>query len=594
MTLAQSLLSGRRPLTKVGAHRQLPSPPPKPAAVEARARDYADVDVAIVMESTYLYLKGGVSAVVHDIVTANPDLTYGIIHVSWDRNSPSEDLYAMPENVVWVRPLFLSIQEHQHDFSSVRSEDLKMNARQRAALSERFFDALFALADDADVEPLWTLLDEGMLESTREFPLWALLGTREFMLALTRRLPQLALSLSDAFWLVRGFFSLAHAVLSETMPRARVYHAHTTGYASLIGAAAAREHRAAFLLTEHNLYVRDTVNTLLDRNMALSLTSTDYRTFDVETEQRAWMAWWTEIGHFCYPSASLITYLYPSAITEAAALGAPVDRSLVVPNGMVIEQFEAKYRARLRATEQIVQDSTERVWQLAYIARVVPIKGLMDLLDTLALMIERGAPHVHLHVMGPTEHTPAYYEQCLAKIDALGLDDIVTIHGTVNVRERLDQFDLLVMSSYNEGQPIVALEAMSAAIPTVSTRVGGMSQLIEEDLQTPTGTVWGPAGILTDAGDFVGMADAIGQLIENPQQYAVMGANARGRVEDFFQMHEVMASYNQLYRMLGAPLDAEQPVISEVVPPVFSRIQQAEHGPMLEESLQSDSLVKVD
>ncbi|MBX7556032.1 DUF3492 domain-containing protein, partial [Streptomyces sp. tea 10] len=57
-------------------------------AAQQRQKQYEDVDVAIVMESTYPFLKGGVSAVVHDIVTGNPDLSYGIIHISWDSEAP--------------------------------------------------------------------------------------------------------------------------------------------------------------------------------------------------------------------------------------------------------------------------------------------------------------------------------------------------------------------------------------------------------------------------------------------------------------------------------------------------------------------------
>lgn len=83
---------------------QLPAPGPHYSDPE-----YPDVDVAIIMESTYPYLKGGVSAVVHDIVCENPDLTYGIIHIAWDKNSPHEDLYGMPENVKWVKVLLLEI-----------------------------------------------------------------------------------------------------------------------------------------------------------------------------------------------------------------------------------------------------------------------------------------------------------------------------------------------------------------------------------------------------------------------------------------------------------------------------------------------------
>lgn len=520
-------------------------------AVAARAADYPEVDVAIVMESTYPYLKGGVSAVVHDIVVGNPDIEFGIIHIAWDSKSPLKDLYDMPSNVKWVRPVFLALEEHRHDFSTVGPEALKMSASERRRLVDRLFDALEAVSERNDDGPLWELLDDGLLESTRTFPLWGLLGTREFMEGVSRRLPGLNMSLSDSFWLLRNFFSLAHAVLGETMPRARVYHAHTTGYASLLGAAAAREHDTSFLLTEHNLYVRDTVNTLLGRNMALPIASEDYRTFDVTAEQRAWMAWWIEMGHFCYPSAKVITYLYPSAITEAAGLRGDMDKSVVLPNGMIIDEFERPYQARAAAMESIFEDPAEHVWNLVYIARLVPIKGLLDLLESLAMLREGGNANVHLHVLGPTEHDPGYHQMCLQKIEALKLHDMVTIYGTVNVREMLHEYDLLVLSSYNEGQPIVVLEAMAAGIPTVGTNVGGMQQLIWDDLTGADGQVFGPCGELTQAGDSRMMADSIAKVISQPELYRQYSESARARVQNFFQLHEVMASYNQLYRMLG-------------------------------------------
>lgn len=523
--------------------------PQSPAALEA-GRDYPYVDVALVMESTYPYLKGGVSAVVHDIVTHNPDLTYGIIHITWDSDSPSQDLYGMPDNVKWVRKVYLSMQEHADDFLGARVEDLRMSGKQRSELACRLFDALEGLAERRETAPLWELIEEGLTESTRRYPLWALLGSQEFMETLMQRMPHLGLSLSGAFWLLRDFFSLAYAVLGERMPAAGVYHAHTTGYAALLSASAARDHGTSFLLTEHNLYVRDVINTALDRSMALPVTSSDYRTFDVTPQQRAWMAWWTEMGHFCYPSAEMITYLYPSAITEAAHLGTDIDKAIVVPNGMVIEDFESKYRARQEAVDRILSEGVDHVWRLVYIARVVPIKGLLDLLTALDLLRSTGITNVHLDVLGPTEHTPEYFQSCLAKIEELDLGDLVTIRGTVNVREMLDQYDLLALPSYNEGQPIVVLEAMSAGIPTVGTDVGGMRQLVDDDLYTADGTVWHACGDLVTPGDAQQMADALQLIMKDPERYARYAANARGRVENFFHMNNVMSHYNEIYRTL--------------------------------------------
>jgi len=524
-------------------------------ADSAGAAEYPYVDVAIVAESTYPYLKGGVSAVIHDIVEGNKDLTFGIIHITWDSKSAHKDLYGMPANVLWVQPVYLSMKEHREDFVELTPHVLAMSSKERAALAHRLFEALESVLR-GEVEPLWSLYDEGMNPRSRTFPLWALLGTREFMAATYERLPDLGLPMVDTFWLLREFFSLACAVLGDDFPRAGVYHAHTTGYASLLGAAAARQNGTSFLLTEHNLYVRDTVNTLLDRSMALPITAQDWREFDVPPVQRAWMAWWIEMGRFCYPSAEAITYLYPKAIVEAADLGAPVEKSVVVPNGMKIRDFEDVYQARQRALVQVMADDPARTWRLVYIARVVPIKGLADLISTIDTLVTRGITNMHLDILGPTDHAPDYYRLCREKARTLGVEDYLTFRGTVNVRELLGEFDLLVLPSYNEGQPIVVLEAMTAGIPTIGTDVGGMAQLVSETLTTPGGRSWEACGLLVQPSSVEGMADALQTIMRDPTMYEEFSRNARGRVSNFFQLEDAMGAYNHLYRELGGlPLD---------------------------------------
>ena len=552
---------------------------------------YADVDVAIVMESTYPYLKGGVSAVVHDILLGNPDLTFGIIHITWDRDSPHEDLYGMPSNTRWVRPVYLSMNEHREDFRGLTPRDLKMRPARRSALSHRLFDALEAVLE-GDVDPLWKLYDEGMNPRTRQYPLWALLGTSEFMSAVADRLPRVGLSLVETFWLMREFFSLACAVLGDDMPKARVYHAHTTGYASLLGAAAARQNDGKFLLTEHNLYVRDTVNTLLERDMARRVTAQDWRTFDVAPGQRAWMTWWIEIGRFCYPSAEAITYLYPKAITEAADLGAPVEKSVVIPNGMIPSAVEPAYQQRQQALAEITQSAAQRLWRLVYIARVVPIKGMLDLLDTVHLLIQRGLTNFHLDALGPTDHAPDYFRACVEKVERLGLGPYVSFLGTVDVKAELGKYDILALPSYNEGQPIVVLEAMTAGIPTVGTEVGGMAQLIGDPLTSAAGHTWGPSGVLVDplyqsSNMAEQMADGLARVMADPVLYADLARNARGRVEDFFQLTDAMKAYNRLYRELGGlPVDADD-VQLPAGPPPMPEVAPLPSGDVLEEALRT-------
>lgn len=542
-----------------GAAELLPPPEePEPEADEQVLPDgvpedgvYVDVDVAIVMESTYPYLKGGVSAVVHDIITGNPDLTFGIIHITWDSHSPLKDLYGMPDNVAWVKVLYLSMEEHQEDFLRARPRDLRMNRRQRRELSRRILGALLALAQDGRTEPLWDIISEG-LSASRRYPVWAILGTREFMEAYHDMMPDLGMSMTDIFWCLRDFFSLAYAVLAEPVPRAQVYHAHTTGYAMLLGVNAAREHGTKVLLTEHNLYVRDTVNTLLERRLDLNVKLTDYRTFDVTGRERMWMAWWLEMGRLCYPYAYASTYLYPRAITEANELGGDAGRAIVIPNGIVTKEFDASYAARLAAIEEIKKEGADKhLWKLVYIARVVPIKGLLDMIDSVRLMVDRGL-NIHLDVCGPTEHMPSYFEQCLTRIVEQGLESVITIRGTVKVRELLPEFDLFVLPSYNEGLPVVSLETMGAGIPTVSTDVGAVRSVVEDMIVTDDGQTWDPCGIIIEPGDPAVMADKVQEVISDVDLYERLSLNARGRVEAAYDLVKVNASYNKIYRQGGA------------------------------------------
>ena len=542
-----------------GAAELLPlSEEPEPEADEQVLPDgvpedgvYVDVDVAIVMESTYPYLKGGVSAVVHDIITGNPDLTFGIIHITWDSHSPLKDLYGMPDNVAWVKVLYLSMEEHQEDFLRARPRDLRMNRRQRRELSRRILGALLALAQEGRTEPLWEIISEG-LSASRRYPVWAILGTREFMEAYHDMMPDLGMSMTDIFWCLRDFFSLAYAVLAEPVPRAQVYHAHTTGYAMLLGVNAAREHGTKVLLTEHNLYVRDTVNTLLERRLDLNVRLTDYRTFDVTGRERMWMAWWLEMGRLCYPYAYASTYLYPRAITEANELGGDAGRAIVIPNGIVTSEFDASYAARLAAIEEIKKEGADKhLWKLVYIARVVPIKGLLDMIDSVRLMVDRGL-NIHLDVCGPTEHMPSYFEQCLTRIVEQGLESVITIRGTVKVRELLPEFDLFVLPSYNEGLPVVSLETMGAGIPTVSTDVGAVRSVVEDMIVTDDGQTWDPCGIIIEPGDPTVMADKVQEVISDVDLYERLSLNARGRVEAAYDLVKVNASYNKIYRQGGA------------------------------------------
>lgn len=517
--------------------------------------EYADVDVAIVCESTYPYLTGGLSAVVHQICVAHPGVKIGIIHITWDSSSPKVDLYGMPENVEWVMPVYQSMREHP-ELTASRPADSGLSKRAQHAAVDRLFGALDAhmAGDDG---PLWSLYDDGINPLTRSFRLWPLMTTQRFMTRALDRFAASGMSVTDLFWKVRELASLAFAATDARFPRATIYHAHTTGAAALLSAAAARQNDGRFLLTEHNLYTRDTINHALSRSMATVVRENDWKTEftypDVNTGQvlsptrdmRAWMLWWTQLGKIAYRSADLITYLYPEAIGEAAGLGGDATKSIVVPNGVTPEHFDT---ARAQLADRQAAAAEDRVWQFAYAARVVPIKGLLDLIDALALVVEAGFTQWHLDVMGPAGEAPAYVARCHEAVAAAGMTDKITFLGSVNLRERLGLYDALLLPSHNEGQPIVVLEAMTIGLPTIGTRVGGMQELVEDELRgSVSGESIGPCGLLVEPHEVDAMAAALLRFIESPGLAAELGANGERRVMECFHIDQAMAHYGGLY-----------------------------------------------
>jgi glycosyltransferase involved in cell wall biosynthesis len=496
-------------------------------------------------ESTYPYLRGGVSAVMHDIVCSHPEVTFGIVHITWDASGSTNHSYEVPDNVKWIAPLYLSMQEHRHDFMSMKASHLRMRAGRRRQLALEVASALGAVCAD-DCGPFWALYDDYLNPRTARASLWPLLTTRELMRLVERVCPP-GTSLADLFWLLRDLTSQSFAIASADYPRADVYHAHTSGYAALAGAVAARQNGGRFLLTEHNLYVRDTINERIGRSMALPVARSDWLTAEVSVQERAWMAWLIEMTTIAYDAVDELTYLYPEALDEAALLGAPVARARVVPNGINLDAFDL---ARRRQDERDqLRRQPDHVWVLAYVARIVQVKGLHDLLEALSMVVQSGWRSFGLRVMGHADETPEYLDACRHQVAQLGIGDHVSFVGPQNLKEAFGDVDLIVLPSHNEGQPLAILEAMTAGLPTVGTRVGGMEQLLRDPLPRD-GREVGPCGLIVQPHAHREMADAILDVVHDTNLYRTFRANAFERVRHAFQLPQAMRCYGELYEQL--------------------------------------------
>ena len=116
-----------------------------------------------------------------------------------------------------------------------------------------------------------------------------------------------------------------------------------------------------------------------------------------------------------------------------------------------------------------------------------------------------------------------------------GLSSCVHLEGNIaNPEEYYAKADVFALSSVYEGLPLVVLEAMAASLPIISTDVGGIKDIVEEN------------GILTENGSERQLKDALLRLIEDPVLRRKMGKASFAEVQRF-DSAAIAKEYAKLY-----------------------------------------------
>jgi glycosyltransferase involved in cell wall biosynthesis len=172
------------------------------------------------------------------------------------------------------------------------------------------------------------------------------------------------------------------------------------------------------------------------------------------------------------------------------------------------------------------------------VARHDPVKGIDVLLEAMTHLPD----DVHLVQIGGGLETA----QLLARRDELGLADRVEFRELPWDQRAADQiagFDLFVLPSRVEGLPVTIMEAMLAGRAIVSTDVGSIREQITD----------GETGLIVPVEDPKALAEAISELLADPERRAEMGRRNREKAERMFTVDATVERYVQLYdRLTGA------------------------------------------
>ena len=220
-----------------------------------------------------------------------------------------------------------------------------------------------------------------------------------------------------------------------------------------------------------------------------------------------------------------------SRVDLITTYGLDPDRVEVVRRGVPMEVEEVdEARASLRIDLGIADDAA----LLLHVGSFSPEKNHAGLLR-IAEQVRVGHPGVHLVFVGdgPLRSEVEREADRLGQVHLLGVRD--------DVPRLLAAADLLLLPSLTEGIPGVILEAGVQSLPAVAYDVGGVGEAIRD----------GVSGRLIPSGDEASFAQAVVELLADPECRRAMGAEARAFIESDYALARSVDSFERLYKQIA-------------------------------------------
>jgi glycosyltransferase involved in cell wall biosynthesis len=242
----------------------------------------------------------------------------------------------------------------------------------------------------------------------------------------------------------------------------------------------------------------------------------------------------------------LTTHVSQAAVDRWVRGGvAPARKMRVMPNGVDVAQFgggaegpaSSEKRRDIRTSLGIGGEFT-----FLAVGRFKPAKDYGLMLEAFARLRERRESAGRLPVRLLIAGGGALLEEMRSVARVSGLEEAVSFLGKrADIPDLMQAADAYVMSSAWEGMPVVLLEAAASGLPIVATDVGGNREVLRSD----------EIGYLVPPGDPAALADALGRLVELPEERRrAMGRAARELVESEYSLERVVSDWEAVYREL--------------------------------------------
>jgi glycosyltransferase involved in cell wall biosynthesis len=212
------------------------------------------------------------------------------------------------------------------------------------------------------------------------------------------------------------------------------------------------------------------------------------------------------------------------------------NRFAFVRGAIDVEPFlKATGRERVRAQWGVREDEV----LIGMAGRVTRWKGQSVFVQAAKLISERHRQVKFAAVGGVFDTEKFYMERFRKEVREAGLENKLTVNDfRADMPDVFAAYDIFVLPSIlPEPFGLVVIEAMAAGKPVVATAPGGPSETVAN----------GETGLLVPPSDAIALADALSELLADPQKRRSMGEAGRCRARQLFSLPRYVTEFEELY-----------------------------------------------
>jgi glycosyltransferase involved in cell wall biosynthesis len=224
--------------------------------------------------------------------------------------------------------------------------------------------------------------------------------------------------------------------------------------------------------------------------------------------------------------ASFVTTTGTSSKSFLVNEGVPEYKIFILPNSIDIAYFQP--------------NSLEKEFDIISIGRLSPEKRILDFIEIVNI-IRKTIPGIKVAIGGDGPQRTEIEN----RIADLNLHDTITMKGYIKDEELVEFYNkskLFLLCSETEGFPRTVIEAMACGIPCISTNVGDVSDLIQDNI---TG------GLVHNISDLKSFADKSIHLLNDKAYYDQISSNALQLVSLKCSHLAAQETWNSILKTIG-------------------------------------------